>query len=103
MKEKYLPIGSVVLLKGATKRVMVSGFLAVDNEDTSVVYDYSGCMYPEGFLGSDQVLMFNHDQIESISFAGFEDKEQEEFLKNLKEIANGLMEQRNVETLESNQ
>ena len=28
--EKYLPIGTVVMLKGGTKRVMISGFCAID-------------------------------------------------------------------------
>ena len=27
--EKYLPIGTVVMLKGASKRVMVTGFCAI--------------------------------------------------------------------------
>ena len=26
-KDKFLPIGTVVLLKGATKRLMITGFL----------------------------------------------------------------------------
>ncbi len=106
MKEKYLPIGSVVLLKNATKRVMIAGYLAVDNENTDIVYDYSGCMYPEGFLGSDQVLLFNHDQIEQIDFEGFSDTESEEFLEKLKGLSNDLsqasnLDELNLETIDS--
>lgn len=92
MKEKFLPLGSVVMLKGGSKRVMIAGYLAIDNQNKDVVYDYSGCMYPEGFLGSDQTLLFNHDQIDKIYFDGFQDEEQELFLKNLKGISKDLTE-----------
>ena len=44
--EKYLPIGTVVMLKGGTKRVMISGFCAIDGENVKNMYDYSGCVYP---------------------------------------------------------
>jgi len=91
MKEKFLPIGSVVMLKGGSKRVMVAGYLAIDNQNKDVIYDYSGCMFPEGFLGSDQTLLFNHDQIDKIYFDGFQDEEQKTFLKNLNGIAQELV------------
>ena len=42
MKEKYLPIGSVVRLKGATKRIMIVGYLAVRHEEPDIVYTNSG-------------------------------------------------------------
>ena len=65
--EKYLPLGSVVMLKGASKRLMVTGFCTMAAEDESgVMYDYSGCMYPEGVISSDQTALFNHDQIEKV-------------------------------------
>lgn len=86
IKEKYLPIGTVVMLKGGSKRVMIAGFYVEDEED-SQVYDYSGCTYPEGFLAMDQVCLFNHNQIEKIYHMGLEDDEEEkEFKKELKQI-----------------
>ena len=48
--EKYLPIGTVVMLKGGKKRLMISGFCSISADDSKVIYDYSGCMFPEGFL-----------------------------------------------------
>jgi hypothetical protein len=68
IKEKFLPIGTVVMLKGGTKRVMISGFCSMAEEDQNVMYDYAGCMYPEGFLSSDQTALFNHEQIEKIYY-----------------------------------
>ena len=51
-EEKYLPIGTVVLLKGAEKRVMITGFCATElkESDETKTWDYSGCIYPEGFI-----------------------------------------------------
>ncbi len=85
-EERFLPIGSVVILSGGTKRAMITGYLSVDNKNTEKVYDYSGCMYPEGFLASNQTLLFNHDQIEKVFFKGFEDDEETIFMRQLNEI-----------------
>ena len=35
----FLPIGSVVLLKGATKKVMVTGFCSIPNNNKNKIYD----------------------------------------------------------------
>ncbi len=106
MKEKYLPIGTVVMLKGGKKRVMIAGYFAVDNKTVDVIYDYSGCLFPEGFLSSDQTLLFNHSQIEKIYFEGFQDDEQQMFSKQLLEIAKELEnknEEKSVDTLDMNE
>ena len=84
--EKYLPVGTVVLLKEAKKRIMIIGYLPVNKEDENKVYDYAGCLYPEGIISSDKTLLFNHDQIEEIYFLGCNDGETADFLKQLKEI-----------------
>lgn len=79
--KKFLPIGTVVMLKNGTKRVMVTGFCAVQESDKERVWDYSGCIYPEGFLSSNKTLLFNHDQIEKICFMGFADDDEERAFK----------------------
>ena len=76
MREKYLPIGTVVLLKGGRKRAMITGFCSVAQENQEKIYDYSGCVYPEGYLSSNQVCLFDHEQIDKIFFLGFEDEEE---------------------------
>ena len=43
--EKFLPIGTVVLLKNATKKIMITGFY-VKAEGQEQVFDYTGCIYP---------------------------------------------------------
>lgn len=84
--EKYLPIGSVVMLKGGKKRAMIIGFCSIPQEDKSKMYDYSGCLYPEGMIASDKILLFNHEQIEKIYCLGFSDEEEKQFKTNLKKM-----------------
>lgn len=88
--EKFLPIGTVVMIRGGTKRVMITGYCSVEESEPEEMWDYSGCMYPEGFLSSEETCLFNHDQIENIYYLGLVDEEQEEFMTQLKEMANEL-------------
>lgn len=77
--EKFLPIGSVVLLKGGEKKLMITGFLAINLEEDSKVYDYCGCSYPEGALSADSTFLFNHEDIEEIFYVGFINEEEVDF------------------------
>jgi|GEM_PF-447262 len=81
--EKYLPVGTVVMLKGGTKRVVITGFCSTPNDDLENIFDYSGCLYPEGYLSSDQVCLFNHDQIETLYHMGLVDEEEKTFKEAL--------------------
>ncbi len=88
--EKYLPIGTVVMLKGGSKRVMITGFCSMATEDQSKMFDYAGCMFPEGFLSSDQTALFNHDQIERIYHMGLIDEEEQKFKTTLKTLVSQM-------------
>ena len=85
MEGKYLPIGSVVLLEGGTKRLMITGYCMQTAEQPGVLYDYSGCLYPEGLIRSDITSIFNHDQIKEIFFKGFDDAEGQDFRSSIVE------------------
>ena len=39
---ELLPVGSIVLLKGGTKKTMIMGVLQTDEEHPETVYDYMG-------------------------------------------------------------
>lgn len=95
--EKYLPIGTVVMLTGGTKRVMITGFGAVEETGEEKIWDYSGCMYPEGFLSSEQTLLFDHEQIAKVYHLGLIEEEQEEFQIKLKDIMGQAKNQKNLE------
>lgn len=90
IEEKFLPLGTVVLLKGGSKRVMITGFCATNMEGNSKIFDYSGCLFPEGFLSSDQTCLFNHEQIEKIYHYGLVDEEEEQFKEQLKELLENM-------------
>lgn len=94
IEEKYLPIGTVVMLKGGAKRVMISGFCAIEEQNTekNKMWDYSGCLYPEGFLSSNQTCLFDHEQIEKVYHYGLIDEE-EKFKAQLNELLVGAKEQ----------
>jgi len=71
----YVPLGSVVLLKGGTQKLLViARALFVRAEETNVFFDYAGVLYPEG-LNSDRLAYFNHDGISKVVFEGFNDVE----------------------------
>lgn len=88
MEEKFLPIGTVVLLKNGTKRLMITGFCAVAKEKEGEVFDYVGCLYPEGVIDSSKTALFNHDQIQKIYSLGYSDEEEKDFKSKLNEYIN---------------
>lgn len=74
-KLKYLPLGSVVLLKGATQKLLIIGRgLQVNNAETgkNFFFDYGGVPYPQGLTG-DQAMYFNIDMIDKVFHEGFSD------------------------------
>ena len=89
-REKYLPIGSVVLLKNAEKRIMITGFAATGKESGDKVFDYIGCLYPEGVISSEANLLFDHDNIDKIFYIGYVDNEWKELEPNIKKAVNEL-------------
>lgn len=82
MYKELLPIGSVVLLNGGEKRVMICGRIQTRTGDETI-YDYSACYYPEGIVGSDSMFFFNHESIEKVFFLGFQDEEELTFHKHV--------------------
>ena len=88
ISEKFLPIGTVVLLQEANKRLMVTGYCAVDESDEKDdnVYDYVGIPFPEGNLSSDENILFDHNQIQQVFALGFVDEEVKEFHKQFNEL-----------------
>ena len=82
---EYLPIGSVVLLKGAIRKAMIIGIIQSTKGEDGVIneYDYIAVMFPEGFLNTETMFMFNHDQINDVIYRGYENPERDSFLQKL--------------------
>lgn len=92
-----LPIGSVVLLKNSTKKLMITGFAQVSVDDPDKIYDYVGCVFPEGFLGPDQTYLFDSHQIEKIFFIGYQDQEQMDFKVRIDEALTKIRNKENAQ------
>lgn len=78
-----MPVGTVVRLEDAEKRLMIIGILQKNND--SKIYDYMGVPYPEGFLDGDNLFLFNHKDVADVSFLGYDDIERQAFIKKLAE------------------
>ncbi len=92
MLEGLLPIGTVVLLKDSTKKVMIIGVCQKEVSKDSL-WDYAGCVYPEGYMGPDQTFLFNNDQIDKVFSIGYQDEEQFEFKVKADSIMKQLREE----------
>lgn len=50
---KYLSLGSIVILKGGSKKIMIYGRQQYQLSSDRILWDYVGCLYPEGFISDD--------------------------------------------------
>ena len=75
--KNLLPLGSIVLLENGIKKIMVFGRLQM-NEVNGEIYDYAGCLYPEGLLKNENIFLFNDEDINTLVFKGFENEEEAE-------------------------
>ena len=82
MKE-YHPMGTVVILKGGEKSIMIYGRKQI-HAKTNVLYDYVACLYPEGNLNEEYTYLFNHDQVQEVLFTGYVNDAETAFLEVLK-------------------
>ena len=90
MKERFLPIGTVVLLKGGKKEIMITSYCIFPNnvqikngqeiKPEKKIFEYGACIYPAGILDSNTICAFNHDQIETICHLGYETEKEKEFV-----------------------
>ena len=85
MTKNFLPIGSIVLLEGANKRLMIYGILQI-NQENNKQYDYIGCLYPEGLIDAKKNYLFDAENIEKVEFIGFVDSERQVFMAKLDEL-----------------
>lgn len=86
MEEKYLPIGTVILGENSEKPLMIIGFCVTTPDKPDVMYDYCGCLYPEGVVDTSKNLLFNHDKIKKVLFMGYKSEMEKEFKQKLDKI-----------------
>ena len=79
----YLPLGSIVMLKGGIQKLLIiSRGINVKRDDEVLFFDYGGVLFPEGLMG-DQMAYFNHDGIESVIFEGYNDEDSKKLAENI--------------------
>ncbi|WP_281714057.1 DUF4176 domain-containing protein [Allobaculum stercoricanis] len=88
----FLPLGTIVTLKGGSKRVMIVGRLQQETNN-QMIYDYSAVCWPEGMIDSKQVYLFNHEDLAMIWFIGYQDQEEFEVRASLERECSKLNRQ----------
>ncbi|MED0959806.1 DUF4176 domain-containing protein [Bacillus paramycoides] len=83
MNSQLFPIGSIIILKEGTKKLMIFGRKQQVETDEVRKFDYMGCPYPEGYLNPDFTYLFNHDDIQEVVSTGYEDQEERTFQENV--------------------
>ena len=78
----YYPIGTVVTLKNGNRPIMIYGRKQLQ-QNTNRKWDYVACLYPEGNLGDKYNIFFQHEEIESVYFTGFQSAMEQKMLKVL--------------------
>lgn len=92
-EKKFLPLGSVVIIDGGIKKMLIIARGAFTNIKGEMRYfDYGACTYPEGVIG-DAMLYFNHENIQTVVSEGYQDEEEELMQKNLIQNITKLKEQ----------
>ncbi len=81
MNIQELPIGSLVTLKNELRKIIILGYDQKLVSDTSKIYSYVGCFFPEGYVSSSKNVLFNKEDIKSIYYLGYQDSSFDEFLK----------------------
>jgi hypothetical protein len=89
MDYALLPNGSVVLLNGGSKRVMIVGRLQ-KQDGTDKVWDYSAVLYPEGMIDPSQMFLFDNQNIDRVYFLGFQDADELEYSSYLVDQAEDI-------------
>lgn len=80
--KNLLPLGSVVLLKDATKSLIIIGVMQRDDEGNE--YDYISCVFPEGYVNAETFFLFNHEDIADVAFVGCINSESQSYAQLLR-------------------
>lgn len=84
--KKFLPLGSIVRLKGGQLPVMIIGYTVIPKQQPDKIFDYNATFFPTGTLDTDVLTPFNHKQIEEVIFYGYENEDSIAYRNNLKKL-----------------
>ncbi len=86
--EKYLPLGSIVVLKGNIKKLMIVARGVMTGGENGRLLDYGAVMYPEGLI-DENMIFFNHKDIYKVVFEGYSDSDEEIMNVNIQNWVKG--------------
>jgi len=87
VKEKLLPLGTVVKLKNKERMVNIIGYFHNTYENKSLkINEYTGIDYAKGFKKDSEILYFDENEIENIYFMGYINQGTKKILEILHEI-----------------
>ncbi|MCR4640704.1 MAG: DUF4176 domain-containing protein [Lachnospiraceae bacterium] len=92
MDFELLPIGTVVKMKNSAIPVMIAGYLSVVTGKEDRIWDYSGFIFPNGYNSDEDILSFDHEQIEFVIAYGYRDIQEERFVAQVSEARQELRE-----------
>lgn len=78
MKKQFLELGSIVTIKNHVecKFIIMSRALIVKTDGKLKLYDYCGCLYPEG-IAENQITYFNEEDVEEVIYHGYRDSNED--------------------------
>lgn len=88
--EGLLPVGSVVMLQRGKHRVMIIGYCQKLLSQPDRIYDYVGCLFPEGFISAEKNYLFNREQIEKVYHVGYQSDGQFAFAEKMEDAIERL-------------
>ena len=77
----FLPVGSVVLLKNGKSQyqllvirclLQIKYLMKGHETKSNKVYDYCAVLYPEGLISSDNFILFDKENIDTVIFKEYE-------------------------------
>lgn len=81
MNKGLLPIGTVVSLKDARKKLMITGYYSKADDDDKI-YTYNACIFPEGFM-ENTFCLFDANQIEEVYYMGLDNDEFKQYTEEI--------------------
>lgn len=80
-----LPLGSVVLLKKTDERAVIIGRM-IKEKETGIIHQYAGCLYPKGCVNSNQLLVFDTNDIQMLLAIGYQNSKEIQYRKAVEDL-----------------
>lgn len=90
--KKFLPLGSVVLLKDGKHKLMIVGYCSSADVNSKKMFDYMGCFFPEGIVSMEKLFVFNHTDIKTLYSLGFNNEDFQKYNIHLHNFVNSYVD-----------